>query len=222
MAKPPPDTDPEKFITGKGLYDNLHTARLVVEDEVVRIDPVPLPVRSLVIHNVVFVGLFVGFHLLAKHLAASDVSPWLLYGAPIGIGCLTCAGFTTAVVLLFRHAQRMGPWLIYDRKTGRVTLPREGVSFGPDEIVHLQYVTTKRLNWKGVINNDRLSELNLVTCRGGERKRWPLLRSISNVRAFDWLLRPLTEHTALPVMRVVDEWLGWKVTETPYGTQASR
>jgi hypothetical protein len=111
--------------------------------------------------------------------------------------------------------------MIYEKSTGRVTLPREGVSFERHEIVHVQYVTTKRLDWGGVINNDRLSELNLITCRDGERKRWPLLRSIFNIKAFDRLLKPLLEHTDLPVMRVEDQWLGWKITEKPYGRPAN-
>jgi hypothetical protein len=51
----------------------------------------------------------------------------------------------------------------------------------------------------------------------GVRKRWPLLRSIFNVKAFDRMLKPLIEHTDLPVVRVEDEWLGWNVSERPYG-----
>jgi hypothetical protein len=94
------------------------------------------------------------------------------------------------------------------------------VAFDPHEIVHLQYITTKRLDWGRVANNVRLSELNLVTCRDGLPKRWPLLRSIYNVKAFDRLLKPLMENTNLPVVRVKDEWLGWRVSEAPYGGDA--
>ena len=70
------------------------------------------------------------------------------------------------------------------------------------------------------MNNERLSELNLITCRQGVRNRWPLLRSIFNVKAFDRMLKPLIEHTDLPVVRVEDEWLGWNVSERPYGRLA--
>ena len=94
---------------------------------------------------------------------------------------------------------------------------REQLAFNRDEIVHLQYITTKRLNWGGTANNERLSELNLITCHNGERRRWPLLRSNNSTRAFDRLLEPLLRETDLPVVRVLDEWLGWRVTETPYG-----
>jgi hypothetical protein len=41
------------------------------------------------------------------------------------------------------------------------------------------------------------------------------------VKAFDRILKPLVENTDLPVVRVQDEWLGWRVTETLYGGTAS-
>src|SRR5690606_14096580 len=117
----------------------------------------------------------------------------------------------------FNKERRLGPWLVYDKTTGRVTLPREAVSFEREQVIHLQYVTTKKLDWPGVANNDRLSELNLITCRHEQRKRWPLLRSKSTFGAFDSLLQSLIKHTNIPVMRVQDEWLGWQITEKPYG-----
>jgi hypothetical protein len=50
--------------------------------------------------------------------------------------------------------------LIYDTKTGGIELPRQREVFNRDEIVHLQCISTKRLDWGGVVNNQRLSELN--------------------------------------------------------------
>lgn len=216
MAKPPANADPGMFIIGHGVYDNLRTARPYHDDQVFRIDPAQIPFWSLAFYNVLFVAFFAGFHWLIKHDAQGAAGPWLVYGAPIGIGAMTCVAFTLIVYHSFNKACRLGPWLVYDKTTRRVELPREGVAFDREEIVHLQYITTKRLDWDGVINNDRLSELNLITCRDGTRRRWPLLRSIFNVKAFDYMLKPLLENTDLPVMRVQDEWLGWEVTETPY------
>ena len=146
----------------------------------------------------------------------ADHGPLITYGVPAGIGLLTCALFTGTTYYRFSRDLRSGPWLAYDTKARRIELPREGEIFDRDEVVQLQYITTKRLDWGGVINNERLSELNLITCRDGIRKRWPLLRSIADVRAFDGLLGPLLAQTDLPVVRVEDEWLGWKVTERPY------
>jgi hypothetical protein len=222
MAKPPPDADPEKFIIGHGVYSNLQIARPYHDDCVFRIDPTPMPVLSIVIYNLVFIGFFYGFHWALKHLTHGEAGRWAVYGAPIGIGLMTCGLFTVVVYRSFANARRSGPWFIYDKVVGRVELPREGgVRFDRHEVVHLQYITTKRLDWGGVVNNERLSELNLITCRDGTRKRWPLLRSIFTVKAFDRILKPLVENTDLPVVRVQDEWLGWRVTEMPYGRTAS-
>jgi hypothetical protein len=129
---------------------------------------------------------------------------------------MVCVLYTAIVYYTFRNAWRLGPWLIYDKATGCVELPREKVRFTPHEIVHLQYITTKRLDWGGVVNNSRLSELNLVTYREGQRKRWPLLRSMFTSKAFDYILQPLVQATDLPVVRVQDQQFGWKITETPY------
>jgi len=218
MAKPPPDADPEKFIIGRGVYSNLQIARPYHDDRVFRIDPAPVPVWSIAIYNLLFIAVFYGFHWALKRLTHGDAGPWVFYGVPIGIGLLTCGFFTVIAYRSFADARRLGTWFIYDKVTGRVELPREGgVKFDRHEIVHLQYITTKRLDWGGVANNQRQSELNLITCRDGTRKRWPLLRSIFTVKAFDRILKPLVENTDLPVVRVQDECLGWRVTETPYG-----
>ncbi len=169
------------------------------------------------VYNVIFIAFSYGFHWALKHMAHGAAGPWVVYGAPIGIATVTCTFFTVYVYHAFDKARRLGPWLIYDKPSGRVELPREGVAFARGEIIQLQYVTTKRLDWGGVVNNVRLSELNLITCRRGVRKRWPILRSIFQAGAFDRLLRPLVRNTDLPVIRVRDEWLGWGVTETAYG-----
>jgi len=222
MAKPPPGADPKKFIVGRGVYDNLQTATTKFENGVLWLSPTPIPVLAIVIYNMVFAGFFLGIHSLLKYHTRGEASPWAVYGAPIGIGLFTCILFTAVVYHSFAKANRLGPWLIYETKSGRIKLPRERESFERNEIVQVEYITTKRLDWGGVLNNERLSELNLITCRQGMRKRWQLLRSASNVKAFDRLLKPLMEHTDLPVVRVEDEWLGWNVSERPHGGAVER
>ena len=218
MAKPPPDADPEKFIIGRGNYNNLRIARPYCDDHVFRIDPTPMPVWSIAIYNLLFVAVGYGFHWALKHLTHGEAGPLIYDGAPIGITLFTCGVFSAFVYCMFSNARRLGPWLVYDKASGRVELPRDQVVFDRQEIVYLQYITTKRLDLGGLANNDRLSELNLVTKRDGIRKRWPLLRSILTMRAFDYILKPLLENTDLPVLRLQDEWLGWRTTETPYDT----
>ena len=221
MAKPPPDADPEKFIIDRGSYSNLQLARPYFDDRVFRIDPTPMPVRSIVIYNLLYIGAGYGFHWALKHLTHGDAGPWAVYGAPIGITLLTCDFVTAIIYYSFAKACDWGPGSSTTRLPAASNC-REGVSFDRREIVYLQYITTKRLDWGGVANNQRLSELNLITSRDGQRKRWPLLQSMFNVKAFDRLLKPLLEDTNLPVVRLQDEWLGWRVTETPYGENRVR
>jgi hypothetical protein len=222
MAKPPADADPELFIVGRGGYDNFRTARPYHDSRVFRIDPTPMPVWSIVAYDALFAAASFGFHWLLKHATHGASPPWAVYGAPLGIGVLTCVGFTAIAYYSFAKARRLGPWLIYDKATGRVELPREGVSFDREQIVHVQYITTKLLDWGGVMNNERRSELNLVTCRDARRQRWPVLRSCFTVKAFDHILRPLLENTDLSVVRVEDQWWGWQVTQKPYGGPPGR
>jgi hypothetical protein len=217
MGRPPPDADPERFILGVGGYDNLRTARAYNDDHVFRIDPAPIPVWGIVLFDAIFIGFFFTFHWLLKYHTHGEAGALAVYGAPIVIGLMTCAGFTVLVYHAHSTAMRSGPWLVYDKASGVITLPREGVSFENQEIVHLQYATTKRLFPEAYARMDRFSELNLVVLRNGERKRWPILRSIFTYGAFDYLLKPLIANTGLKVLRVQDQVNGWKISEKAYG-----
>jgi hypothetical protein len=149
MARPPKDADPEKFIIGRGGYSNLRTAMPYFDEREFRVDPVPMPVLSIVILNSIFILFFFGMFWLTWHYGRQEPGA---IAAIVGIGSFTCVGFTVLVWYRVRRDQQLGPWLIYDKATGRVTLPREEAAFERQEIVHVQYITTKRLDWGGVIN----------------------------------------------------------------------
>ena len=221
MSKPPPNLDPEKFVLGEGAYDNIRTARPYHDEEVFRIDPAPVPVWSVLAVNLVFLVFFLGIHWVLRDYT-QGLSPWVTHGIPLGFAVMTCGLFTA--IVCWRHARdrQRGPWLIYRKATGQVELPRkEDATFEPHEIVHLQYITTRRLHQPRELT--QLSELNLITDVNGTRKRWNLLRSIINVRAFDSLLRPLARHTKIPVVRVKGGAPGsWEVTETSCGESSDR
>jgi hypothetical protein len=221
MAKPPADANPEHFIIGQGVYNNLQIASPYDDAEVFRINPTPMPVWSIVIFNALIAAFFYGFHWIVKNYAEEREHFFGAYVMPVGIGLMTCLGVTAVVYYSFNKARRLGPWLIFYKATGQVELSREKISFDRQDIVHLQYITTKRLDWGGVVNNGRLSELNLITCHNGERKRWPLLRSIFTSKSFEHILKPLISKTDLPVVRIEDQWLGWKTTMTIYGGRTS-
>ena len=219
MAAPPADVDPEHFITGTGIYDNLRVAVARDTPDEFRIDPAPFPWPMIIILNSVFIAFFGGVHLLIRNSA--DDTHWLEVNLFLfGVGLFTCVGFTTVVSWRFLMEQRRGVWLIYDKTTRLVHLPREGEQFTLEEIVHLQFITTKRLDLGGFANYDpdQYSELNLITCRDGERRRWHLLSSMFNIGSiFEYILRPLVTHTPIPVVRIRDSWRGgWDVTIKPY------
>ena len=167
--------DPAKFVIGEGSYCNLQTTTAYLDEWVYRIDPARLPVLQIIVINLLIAGFFYAFHWLMKNKATGDAGPWLVYGLPLGMGLLTCGGFTLLVVWETVKAQRLGPWFIYDRASGRVELPRAGLAFDAREVEHLQYITTRMLKPDGTSDGERVSELNLVTCRQGERERWPIL-----------------------------------------------
>ena len=212
MAKPPVDVNPEKFIIGRGAYTNLRTAVPFADSKEFRIDPAPMPFTAIVIINTVFVAFFGAFYWALS--TYSNASETIISIATIGIGTMTCVLFTAITCYSFYKARKDGPWLVVDKLTENVSLPREGVEFHANDVVHIQCITTKRLDLGGIVNNDQLSEINLVTCVDGERKRWPILRSIFNVKAFDYIIEPLLKSTNVPVVRIVDERLDWDTTET--------
>jgi hypothetical protein len=213
VQPPPKEVDPEKFILG-GSYDNLITFRPYGDENVVRIDPGPVPYLTIIIYNVVFIAFFYGAYWLIKNHGI-DQRPIIVYGVPVTVGLVTCVGFTALTWHRFSKEYQRGPWLIYHKKTERIELPREKLSFDLDEVIHLQFITTKRLN-RDHPDSDRFSELNLITMRDGNRKRWPILKSMFWDKIFDKVLKPILEETKIPVVRIENNWMGWETTEKPY------
>jgi hypothetical protein len=216
------DTPLEGFIIGRGVYHNWRTACVHNDDVQFRIDPAPLPLTALVLINVAIATFFgVVFWIVsrAQPVASGSVRESWLWALPL-LGCATCAAGTIGVMREYLGEQRRGAWLIYDRTTGRVQLPREQKAFDRSEVV-VQYITSPNPN-NG--DPDQCSEINLVECRDAGRRRWPLLRSIFNVRAFEWLVEPLLAHTDLEVVRVTRHCRSGAVTETRYrrGDQANQ
>jgi len=212
MGKPPDDVDPEHFIIGRGSYSNLRLAVPYSDEREFRIDPAPMPRKSIIFMNVVFVLFYSSFHWVAKNWPGEQAHFLIVYVLPFVMCLATCIGVTWITLRLHTRAGTRGPWLVFDKATRRVSLPREQLEFDFQDVVHLQYITTKRLDLARVRDNDSLSGVNLVTSRNGKRERWNLVNSWANVRAFEYLLRPLLQQTDIPVVRIKDQTLGWEVT----------
>ena len=216
MAKPPADIVVDKATTKFG-------DRAYSDDRVFRIDAAPFPWSTLICTNLLFVAAGYGFHLALKHLSLSPGGPsaFVVYVAPFGPMLVACLGFTAAICWSCGGA----PWLIYDKATGHVELPRQGLSFTRREVVRLDYIATKLLH--PVHQNTRTQSwaLYLVTSRVGEQSRWPLARSLFANGPLDYIVLPLTQETDLPVVwthEIKDERQNSStVTQMPYFSKAS-
>lgn len=213
------EIDPEKFVIGEGHYTNQRTAKAIDSNREFILEPYPITQAfvGVFIMDMLIAFVFGGIAWLASTFlrrAMQDDLPYFL-ALVFLTGIATCILYSVWSMCEFVREKERGTILIYDKFTEEVKLPRHGMQFSIDEVLHLQYVTTKRLQTGTIVNNDRISELNLVTIVDGQRKRWPLLRSIAGINAFDYLVKPVLQHTTLNVVRVKDEAFGWKITETP-------
>lgn len=212
-CEPPADADPRRFVTGEGSYVNFPLATVYDDAAVFRIDPAPLPVAGMTIVTLVFAGLCVALHVWLRYYPTQDRGVWLPYLLPIGLFAVVAIPCLAIYLSAYAEARANGPWLIYAKATRRLELPRTGLSFDLEQIEHVEYITTKLLQPADPEENDRLSEINLVTRRGGFHERHQVIGSRTGL---DDLLQPLLRETGLPAVRVEDEWFGWNVTERPY------
>ena len=115
--------------------------------------------------------------------------------------------------------QARGPWLRFDKGTQQVELPRQRLAFDLKEIVYLQYVSTAVFELPRSVfqaSTQGVSEINLVTVRGGKLPRWNLVNSCYPSGAFEKVLDPMIEHTPIPVVRITETAGPWKVWIRPY------
>lgn len=216
--RPPENLNPENFVIGQTSYDPFVVAVATNDDNEFRLHPAPVPLLSMILNSGLWMVAVAGFIRLFSWSAGRFGEPPLFAYIIISlIGGIGCFFHTLFPWFRFRYEQRHGTWLAYDKTSRRVRLPRHAQEFGLREIVYLQYVTTKKLEPYEKGEEYQLTELNLVTCKDGERKRWPLLKTSSKSRdAFGHLLRLLIQSTEIPVVRFRDSRRGWEVTVEPY------
>jgi hypothetical protein len=227
MVKRPADFNPENFIDGKGQFLMGRPAVAYGDPREFRIDPAPVPpfpILNLVATNIVFVLFFAGFAWFCVTHDDSGVNEFAIYAGTTAVGLMTCAcsvGFSMYGRWLAARELARGPWLRYDKVTRRVELSRQRLTIEFSEIVHLQYVSTARLDRPRTVIGENSkyvhSELNLVTVRGGKRERWNLVNSYSPSGAFGEVLDHLIEQTPIPVVRITETAGPWKVWIRPYG-----
>jgi hypothetical protein len=226
MVKRPADFNPENFIDGKGEFLIGRPAVAYGGPREFRIDPAPVrpfPTFNLVATNIVFVLFFAGFAWFCVTHNDSGVNEFAICAGTTAVGLMTCVcsvGFSMYGRWLGASELARGPWLRYDKVTRRVELSRQRLTFEFSEIVHLQYVSTARIDRpRSVVAEESKyarSELNLVTIRGGKRERWNLVNSMWPSGAFEEVLDHLIEQTPVPVVRITETAGPWKVWIRPY------
>ena len=202
-----PHVEPsEQWIIGDGSYDNLRVSRVADDVTSFSIIPAKTPWVMIVLVNLLFIAAGVAFYLVLRRFRPEigRAVPLLVCG---GMGVFTCTLFTLIVTWRFGSELKRGPWLTYDKRRRILTLPRLGQQFALTEIVHVQYITTRRQRDGGFFG-DLLSELNVVTLREGRRARWHLVRSILSHGAFEHVLRPMLRSTPIPIVRVRQRVMG--------------
>lgn len=216
MPNVPSDLDPDLFILADGVYDNLRVAKAINTDSEFRIEPAPTPWGYVALCNVALCGFAYGIHWVVKNHSDDPTNKLLLYALPIGFSVVICTILTAIILYRFKSEQNRGTWLVYDKRTRQISLPRHGKQFDFSEVKHLQYTSTRDHKEQRLSKNDIVSELNLVTQRDGAVERWHLVSSGFGFNAFEYLLRPLAQHTDIPVVRIQQQLFGWGVTVKPF------
>lgn len=138
-------------------------ARFVLTERELRFVPTPYPTGEAFFASIysAVIAFILGFGLWRGWLP-SETLVWLF----------TC-GLTAHAVLSFVLTRwsyaselRQGDWLVLDRSTGGVTLPRLGLSFARHELVELRYLWTHDPRWRWGelrdIHEGAFGELHLV------------------------------------------------------------
>ena len=139
------------------------------------------------------------------------VAPILCYlldvdrGFCIGFGVFALIASGIFVGMLYRYLSRFNgeAYLIVDKKSGRVLLPRLDACFEKDQVLFFQVLTRgAHVGPKRV--KQRVSELNLLTQDDSGRRRW----HVFGLHARDWRLariaKRLVRSTWLPVFHATE------------------
>ena len=192
MAESSKPKDERSFLIGGGSYHNLPTLRCVADEGEFRLDPTPLSFAHLAFMNGLFASFFGAIYWLCYPLAG-----WETF-LVTGVWVFTAVMYTILVCFLHAKSARLGPALIFDKKTGKLRIPRHNESFGKDDDIWLECLTAR---FSEDSSSDPCSELNLVLMVDGNKQRWNVLRSIATINPFNGMEREIGRETGLRVIR---------------------
>ena len=212
MTPVPDSENPEHYATDADTSGGPRTAVPRNTPTEFRIDPAPYPTGAVVGMNLMCLAAAVGLHFFFRNEADAPQERWLWYAVPAGAALLGGGGFTAFVSWESWLDRRRGTWLVYEKETRRVRLPRYGEEFDLAEVVHLQDLVGPERG-SGPLS-EPWADLSVITCRNGERRRWLLMKY--DGAGFDSILRPLAGATPIPVVRIRHKRFGCGVTIEPF------
>ena len=185
------------FLIGDGWYDNLSAFRLVVNDDLLSLEPYGMQhaCRMMIATNLLF---WVFFGVLLYFIAHANNQGWVL-GAVFSLGIATCILFDIVVYYRFRNAYHRGPIFRYHKKSGLIELPDRGLEFSAGDSIHIECITARE---SADDTEDPNSELNFVLTNGVEVNRWNLMRSTATIRPFGEITSRLAKELPIEVRRV--------------------
>ena len=183
--------DEHSFLIGGGSYHNLPTLRCIAGDDEFRLDPIPLSFAHLAVMNALFAAFFIAILWLCHPTA------WETFLVTF-VWVITAVVYTIVVWCVHAKSVRLGPALIYHKKTGKLQIPRHSESFSKDDDIWFECLTA---HTAGGSSRDSCSELNLVLVVDGSKQRWNIMRSIATINPFNGMERDIGRETGVRVIR---------------------
>jgi hypothetical protein len=150
--------------------------RFELTDTELRFVPKPISFDHILFYTVFHVTIIAVFLFgLRRELIPNDYRAWVALAAVSLIALLSWL----LEYFARRHEIKQGPWLVLDRRTGRVMLPRLKLQFARNEIIELRFLDTREPTVPlGSDDAQRFAELHLVVARP-DQEIWHVL-SASN------------------------------------------
>jgi hypothetical protein len=186
-----------RYLIGGGSCNDFKNYHLVVGETRVSLAPQPMArARSMML---TCNCLFLAFFAMAIYLVMQKEQEEWVYYFLAALAFFTCVIFNAVVHHKFRSSNRRGEILVYDKSTGKISLPDHGLDFAIGEDIHIECITARE-------SDDPLaefrSELNFVSSVDGAEKRWNLLSEGSTINPFGKLTKSIAREIPIPVRRV--------------------
>jgi hypothetical protein len=208
---PPHNIPREKFILGEGIYSGERKWGIRVSESFFEIVPAAMPIGKLIAVGVLIMALASG---MAFFMASRN-------SYLIATGIVVFGIFTTIVSIMFnmaeyRAVQRRGIVFRFDRKTGEISLPDLGLTFGADRRLSFAFIISGFYSREGN-GESNASELQLIVESDGKTDRYVLVQGVDRDTLMP-LVTQVHKHVNLPIHEIEHGgFLQSKVYEKMFG-----